>query len=96
MGLFLICKTIKQTNKQTLCTDYGMYTSHQHRKDLLKTSNLLIHYDSTLPIRLATDASQYGLGAIISHVLVWKNLLLFPLELCQIVNKTTPISIKRP
>ena len=31
--------------------------------------NVLTHYDATLPLRLAADASQYGLGAVISHVL---------------------------
>jgi len=38
-------------------------------KELLMTSNLLIHYDPALPLKLAADASQYGLGAVISHVL---------------------------
>ena len=38
-------------------------------KQLLTTSNLLTHYDPTLPLKLAADASQYGLGAVISHVL---------------------------
>ena len=37
-------------------------------KQLLTASNLLMHY-ATLPRKLAADASQYGLGAVISHVL---------------------------
>ena len=38
-------------------------------KQLLTTSNLLTHYDATLPLKLAADASQYGQGAFTSHVL---------------------------
>ena len=38
-------------------------------KQLLTASNLLTHYDATLPLKLAAGASQYGLGAVISHVL---------------------------
>ena len=33
----------------------------------LTTSNVLVHYDCTLLLKLAADASSYGLGAVISH-----------------------------
>lgn len=42
----------------------------QKAKELLTTSNVLIHYDPTLPVRMAADASAYGIGAVISHVLL--------------------------
>ena len=37
-------------------------------KKLLLTPAVLVHYNSTLPIQLATDASAYGVGAVISHI----------------------------
>ena len=38
-------------------------------KESLVSSQVLIHYDPSLPIRLAADASAYGIGAVLSHVL---------------------------
>ena len=38
-------------------------------KDMLTGSKVLAHYNPNLPIRLAADASAYGLGAVLSHVL---------------------------
>ena len=43
--------------------------SFQQAKETLISSNVLMHYDPSLPIRLAGDASAYGLGAVIAHVL---------------------------
>ena len=37
-------------------------------KQKLVLSQVLIHYDCDLPLQLATDASPYGVGAVISHV----------------------------
>ena len=36
-------------------------------KMALMSSSVLAHYNSTLPLTLAADASAYGLGAVISH-----------------------------
>ncbi len=37
-------------------------------KALLTSSPVLVHYDPKLPMRMAADASAYGVGAVISHV----------------------------
>ena len=41
----------------------------QEAKKALTTSQVLVHYDPTLPLSLAGDASAYGIGAVISHTL---------------------------
>ena len=43
--------------------------SFKRAKDLLISPNVLVHYDPNLPIKLAADASSYGVGAVISHVM---------------------------
>ena len=43
-------------------------SAFQSCKEMLTSDAVLVHYDSTKPIRLACDASSYGLGAVLSHV----------------------------
>ena len=38
-------------------------------KETLVSSEVLMHYTPTLPIKMAGDASAYGIGAVIAHVL---------------------------
>ncbi|MCG8113098.1 MAG: RNase H-like domain-containing protein [Candidatus Thiodiazotropha taylori] len=38
-------------------------------KDMITSDTVLTHYNPNLPVRLACDASAYGLGAVISHVM---------------------------
>ena len=62
----------------------------QTAKQLLTASNTLTHYDPTLPLKLAADASQYGLGAVISLVLpaVKRNPSLLHHDPCQSLSRT--------
>ena len=43
-------------------------SAFQQAKDQLTSSRVLAHYDPALPIKLAADASAYGVGAVIAHV----------------------------
>lgn len=43
--------------------------SFQQCKSLLASSDLLVHYDPSLPIYLFTDASPVGVGAMLAHQL---------------------------
>ena len=38
-------------------------------KEALQADSLLVHYDTEKPLILACDASQYGIGAVLSHVM---------------------------
>ena len=42
-------------------------TTFQKSKDLLTSSQLLVHFDANLPLVLACDASAYGVGAVLAH-----------------------------
>lgn len=57
-----------QNNKKwvwtTKCDD-----SFAKVKELIISEQVLCHYNSALPVRLATDASPYGIGAVLSHVM---------------------------
>jgi hypothetical protein len=51
------------------------WTQEQHQalsartKELLQSADLLVHFDPSKPLILATDASDYGVGAVLSHQL---------------------------
>ena len=40
---------------------------HREAKKQIASAKVLTHYDPTLPIKLAADASAYGVGVVISH-----------------------------
>ena len=41
----------------------------QAAKEGVASSSVLVHYNPSLPLRMAGDASAYGVGAVISHVM---------------------------
>ena len=41
----------------------------QETKKRIASAKVLTHYDPTLPIKLATDASAYRVGVVISHTM---------------------------
>ena len=59
----LLCKDVKwQWNKE--CD-----RAFSSLKKQLASKSVLVHYDVTLPVKLACDASAYGLGVVISHIM---------------------------
>ncbi len=59
----LLCK-----GKQWLWSQ-GCEDAFDKAKNVLLSQSVLTHYNPQLPIRLACDASPYGVGAVISHIL---------------------------
>ena len=49
--------------------DAACQAAFSSAQEALNSFPVLIHYDHTLPVSLATDASAYGVGAVISHTL---------------------------
>ena len=43
--------------------------SFEKAKEALMSSKVLMHYNPSMPIRMSGDASAYGIGAVIAHVL---------------------------
>ena len=44
--------------------------SFNQLKDKLSSAPILTHFNEKLPLKLDTDTSQYGIGAVISHILL--------------------------
>lgn len=60
---------------QLLCHDKAWKWTEQceqaftQTKTALLESNVLTHFDPKLPLQLACDASPYGVGAVVSHIM---------------------------
>ena len=75
-GLFIpnLSSLLHPLNK-LLCknTQWSWSSEYDHAfkqaKEKLLSPKVLIHYNLSLPIRLVGDASAYGIGAVISHVM---------------------------
>ena len=60
-----------QTTSKGCKVDMGRKQNEAFRaaKSALQDDSLLVHYDESKPLVLACDASQYSLGAVLSHVM---------------------------
>lgn len=56
-------------DKVEWCWSEECNKSFKKMKELLMSAEVLVHYNPELPVRFITDASKYGLGAVITHIL---------------------------
>ncbi|CAD5227577.1 unnamed protein product [Bursaphelenchus xylophilus] len=69
-GLSTIAAPLNQLRKKGEKWDWGpqqQYAFSQLKKKLT-SSEVLVHYDPKIPVRLSTDACDYGIGAQLEHV----------------------------
>ncbi|CAI2732605.1 unnamed protein product [Schistosoma spindalis] len=57
------------TKNAKWCWSKSCQTAFEKIKKLLLSDLSLTHYDPSLPIVVASDASNYGIGASISHIM---------------------------
>ena len=56
-----------EKNRKWVWSD-ACQSAFENVKKLITSEPVLTHYDPQAPLRLACDASPYGLGAVLSHV----------------------------
>ena len=54
--------------KQKWCWNQEHALAFNDAKEALQADSLLVHYDTAKPLVLACDASDYGIGAVLSHI----------------------------
>ena len=85
----LLCKDVKwQWNKE--CD-----SAFSSLKKQLASQSVLVHYEVNLPVKLACDASSYGLGVVISHVMPDQSEHMLHSH-CQKLRRTTHRSRRKP
>jgi transposase InsO family protein len=63
------CKILNQLRKKNARWNWtnDCQTAFNYLLEEISTATTLVHFDDKLPIILATDASHYGIGAVIMH-----------------------------
>ena len=63
------CKVLNQLRKKDVKWNWtqACQSAFEQLLEEISSATTLVHFDDQLPILLATDASQYGIGAVIMH-----------------------------
>lgn len=87
----LLCKNTQW--KWTCAQD----NAFRQLKQELTSAEVLVHYDVTVPLKLACDASAYSIGADISHTMPEgsERPKALPRDHCRRLNRTTHRSRRR-
>ena len=67
--LYPLNRLLTKTNEKKWTWSSDCQESFIRAKELIASTQVLTHYDLSLPVVLAADASAYGIGAVISHIM---------------------------
>lgn len=65
--LSTLCEPLNRFRRDEVDFEWSSMCEDSLKKDALSEATLLVHHDATKPLFLATDASNVGIGAVISH-----------------------------